>query len=150
MGKTGFIFAVLYLLVAFVPANAYAKESQEQLLESALLNRYYPLLRQTADSQFQCESIIAIKRLGEENEFKPQFEVRVQLVTFRGAHNPPHDIVTVTIKDTLTALKIINVERLQNVSPEEARKACEQWRKKFEAHLNRPLEGHHLQEKRLQ
>lgn len=70
--KVSLVFAVLFLLVTFAPANA--EESREQLLESALLNRYYPLLQQTVNSQFTCESIISIKRLGEEDEFVPQFD----------------------------------------------------------------------------
>lgn len=135
--KVKLIVTILYLLLfAFAPINAYAKESREQLLESALLNRYYPLLKQSAGDQYQCESITAIKRLGEENQFAPKFEVKVQLLTFQGAHNPPYDIVTVLIKDIVTELKIINVERKQNVSHEEVKKVCKQWRKKYEAHIN--------------
>jgi thiamine kinase-like enzyme len=126
-------------IVYYCTCKCNAEESREQLLESALLNQYYPLLRKSADSQFECESVVAIKRLGEKNEFVPQFEVKVQLLTFQGAHNPPHDIVTVTIKDTVTGMKIITEERKQNVSREEVIKACEQWRKKFEAHKNKQL-----------
>lgn len=134
MRKTKLIFFTLCLSFIFAPINANAKETREQLLESVLLNRYYPLLRQTAESQFECESVITLKRLGKENEYVPQFEVKAQLLTFEGAHNPPHNVVTVTIQDTLNEVKIIKVERKQNVSREEVLKACEPSRKRFEAH----------------
>jgi hypothetical protein len=135
--KTKLIIITLCFWVVFAPVNANAKESREQLLESVLLNRYYPILRQTAESQFECENVITLKRLGKEYEYAPQFEVKVQLLTFEGAHNPPHDIVTVTIKDTLNEIEIMKVERKQNVSREEVIKTCAPSKKKFEAHKNK-------------
>lgn len=137
MGKIKWSLAILFIISFFSPVSSSAQETREQLLESALLNRYYPWLFDTVNNQFECDSIIAIKRLGEENEIVPQFEVIVQLITFQGAHNPPHDLVTITLEDTLTEVKIINVERKQNVPPKDAWKACEQWRKKVDAYFNR-------------
>lgn len=104
------------------PANV--SESHEELLESALLNRYYPLLKEVAKKQFFCTKVLSIKRLGPKDEVAPRFDVTVQLVTFQGPHNPPYDLVKVTIRDTVFGLKIINVERKPNISQEEFKKVC--------------------------
>lgn len=64
------------------------KESREQLLESALSNRYYSVIRQVTEDQYECASVINIKRLGKKDEFVPRYEVKLQFLTFQGAHNP--------------------------------------------------------------
>ena len=43
------------------PSDSFAKESREQLLESALLNRYYSVIRQVTKDQYECDSVINIK-----------------------------------------------------------------------------------------
>ncbi len=93
------------------PSYSWAKESKEQLLESALLNRYYSVIRQATEDQYECDSVTNIKRLGKKDEFVPRFEVTLQFLTFQGAHNPPNDKVTLTLEDNLDHIKIKKVER---------------------------------------
>ena len=76
------------LYLSFFPSYSFAKESNEQLLESALLNRYYSVIRQVTEDQYECASVINIKRLGKNGEFVPRYEVKLQFLTFQGAHNP--------------------------------------------------------------
>lgn len=91
---------MLYLFL--FPSYSLAKESNEQLLESALLNRYYSVIRQVTEDQYECASVINIKRLGKNGEFVPRYEVTLQFLTFQGAHNPPNDKVTLTLEDYLS------------------------------------------------
>ena len=86
----------------FLPSDSFAKESREQLLESALSNRYYSVIRQVTEDQYECASVIDIKRLGKKDEFVPRYEVKLQFLTFQGAHNPPNDKVTLTLEDHLS------------------------------------------------
>lgn len=108
----------------FSPSNSLAKESTEQLLESALLNRYYSVIRQVTEDQYECDSVTNIKRLGKKDEFVPRFEVTIQFLTFQGAHNPPNDKVTLTLEDNLDHIKIKKVEREKNVSGAIVEKIC--------------------------
>ncbi|EEL68562.1 hypothetical protein bcere0026_44730 [Bacillus mycoides] len=113
-----------------------AKESTEQLLESALLNRYYSVIRQVTEDQHECESVINIKRLGKKDEFVPRFEIMLQFLTFQGAHNPPNDKVTLTLEDNLDHVKIKKVEREKNVSGAIVEKICARKNEKIKAHSN--------------
>ena len=116
------------------PSDSFAKESREQLLESALSNRYYSVIRQVTEDQYECASVIDIKRLGKKDEFVPRYEVKLQFLTFQGAHNPPNDKVTLTLK-IIYHVKIKKVEREKNVSDVIAEKVCER-EKKIKAHSN--------------
>ena len=118
---------MLYLFL--FPSYSLAKESNEQLLESALLNRYYSVIRQVTEDQYECASVINIKRLGKNGEFVPRYEVTLQFLTFQGAHNPPNDKVTLTLEDYLDHVKIKKVEREKNVSGAIAEKICEREKK---------------------
>lgn len=118
------------------PSNSFAKESREQLLESALSNRYYSVIRQVTADQYECTSVINIKRLGKKDEFVPRFEITLQYLTFQGAHNPPNDKVTLTLEDHLDHVKIKKVEREKDVSGAVAEKVCEQEKEKIKAHSN--------------
>ena len=118
------------------PSDSFAKESREQLLESALLNRYYSVIRQVTEDQYECASVINIKRLGKNGEFVPRYEVTLQFLTFQGAHNPPNDKVTLTLEDHLDHVKIKKVEREKNVSDAIAEKVCEREKEKIKAHSN--------------
>jgi hypothetical protein len=120
----------------FSPSNSLAKESTEQLLESALLNRYYSVIRQVTEDQHECESVTNIKRLGKKDEFIPRFEVTLQFLTFQGAHNPPNDKVTLTLEDNLDHVKIKKVEREKNVSGAIVEKICARKNEKIKAHSN--------------
>ncbi|KFN02484.1 DUF3888 domain-containing protein [Bacillus clarus] len=133
------IFAMVVIICAVFsafPNHSWAKETREQLLESALLNRYYPVIRQVTEDQFECGSVINIKRLGKKEEFIPKFTVTIQIVTFQGPHNPPNDLITITVEDDLTDVKVTKVERVKNVSGDAVHKACAQWNKKMKAHFN--------------
>ena len=98
-------------------------------LESALSNRYYSVIRQVTEDQYECASVIDIKRLGKKDEFVPRYEVKLQFLTFQGAHNPPNDKVTLTLEDHLDRVKIKKVEREKNVSDVIAEKVCEREKK---------------------
>lgn len=117
-------------------SDSFAKESREQLLESALSNRYYSVIRQVTEDQYECASVIDIKRLGKKDEFVPRYEVKLQFLTFQGAHNPPNDKVTLTLEDHLDHVKIKKVEREKNVSDVIAEKVCEREKEKIKAHSN--------------
>ncbi|MFB6429266.1 DUF3888 domain-containing protein [Bacillus thuringiensis] len=118
------------------PSDSFAKESREQLLESALLNRYYSVIRQVTEDQYECDAVINIKRLGRKDEFVPRFEVTLQFLTFQGAHNPPNDKVTLTLEDYLDHIKVKNVEREKNVSNDVVEKICTRKKEKMKAHSN--------------
>lgn len=124
MKKICVMIAMICSVFFFSPSNSLAKESTEQLLESALLNRYYSVIRQVTEDQYECDSVTNIKRLGKKDEFVPRFEVTIQFLTFQGAHNPPNDKVTLTLEDNLDHIKIKKVEREKNVSGAIVEKIC--------------------------
>lgn len=130
------MIAMICSVFFFSPSNSLAKESTEQLLESALLNRYYSVIRQVTEDQHECESVINIKRLGKKDEFVPRFEIMLQFLTFQGAHNPPNDKVTLTLEDNLDYVKIKKVEREKNVSGAIVEKICARKNEKIKAHSN--------------
>ena len=133
MKKLCVMLTMICSIFSFLPSYSLAKESNEQLLESALLNRYYSVIRQVTEDQYECASVINIKRLGKNGEFVPRFEITLQFLTFQGAHNPPNDKVTLTLEDHLDHVKIKKVEREKNVSGAIAEKVCER-QKKIKAH----------------
>ncbi|QWG69354.1 DUF3888 domain-containing protein [Bacillus mycoides] len=136
MKKICVMIAMICSVFFFSPSNSLAKESTEQLLESALLNRYYSVIRQVTEDQYECDSVTNIKRLGKKDEFVPRFEVTIQFLTFQGAHNPPNDKVTLTLEDNLDHIKIKKVEREKNVSGAIVEKICARKNKKIKAHSN--------------
>ncbi|MFP3379929.1 DUF3888 domain-containing protein [Bacillus sp. SIMBA_069] len=136
MKKLCVMLTIICSISSFLPSYSLAKESNEQLLESALLNRYYSVIRQVTEDQYECASVINIKRLGKKDEFVPRFEITLQFLTFQGAHNPPNDKVTLTLEDHLDHVKIKKVEREKNVSGDIAEKVCEREKEKIKAHSN--------------
>ncbi|MFP3413593.1 DUF3888 domain-containing protein [Bacillus sp. SIMBA_074] len=136
MKKICVMIAMICSVFFFSPSNSLAKESTEQLLESALLNRYYSVIRQVTEDQYECDSVTNIKRLGKKDEFVPRFEVTIQFLTFQGAHNPPNDKVTLTLEDNLDHIKIKKVEREKNVSGAIVEKICARKNEKIKAHSN--------------
>ncbi|MBE5104669.1 DUF3888 domain-containing protein [Bacillus thuringiensis] len=136
MKKLCVMMTMICSIFFFSPSYSWAEESKEQLLESALLNRYYSVIRQATEDQYECDSVINIKRLGKKDEFVPRFEVTLQFLTFQGAHNPPNDKVTLTLEDNLDHIKIKKVEREKNVSGATADKVCERTKEKIKAHSN--------------
>ncbi|CAM3998756.1 DUF3888 domain-containing protein [Bacillus cereus] len=136
MKKICVMIAMICSVFFSSPSYSWAKESKEQLLESALLNRYYSVIRQVTEDQYECDSVTNIKRLGKKDEFVPRFEVTIQFLTFQGAHNPPNDRITLTLEDHLDHIKIKKVEREKNVSGATADKVCERTKEKIKAHSN--------------
>ncbi|MCZ6942111.1 DUF3888 domain-containing protein [Bacillus mycoides] len=136
MKKICVIISMICSVFFFSPSNSLAKESTEQLLESALLNRYYSVIRQVTEDQHECESVTNIKRIGKKDEFIPKFAVTIQFLTFQGAHNPPNDKVTLTLEDNLDHIKIKKVEREKNVSGAIVEKICARKNEKIKAHSN--------------
>lgn len=136
MKKICVMIAMICSVFFFSPSNSLAKESTEQLLESALLNRYYSVIRQVTEDQYECDAVTNIKRLGKKDEFVPKFEVTIQFLTFQGAHNPPNDKVTLTLEDNLDHIKIKKVEREKNVSGAIVEKICARKKEKIKAHSN--------------
>ncbi|PEA48980.1 hypothetical protein CON48_18025 [Bacillus thuringiensis] len=136
MKKICVIITVICSIFFSSPSDSFAKESREQLLESALLNRYYSVIRQVTKDQYECDSVINIKRLRRKDEFVPRFEVTLQFLTFQGAHNPPNDKVTLTLEDYLDHIKVKNVEREKNVSNDVVEKICARKKEKMKAHSN--------------
>ncbi|HGA0697810.1 TPA: DUF3888 domain-containing protein [Bacillus cereus] len=136
MKKLCVMLTMICSIFSFLPSYSLAKESNEQLLESALLNRYYSVIRQVTEDQYECASVINIKRLGKKDEFVPRYEVKLQFLTFQGAHNPPNDKVTLTLEDYLDHVRIKKVEREKNVSDAIAEKVCEREKEKIKAHSN--------------
>ncbi|EJQ50067.1 DUF3888 domain-containing protein [Bacillus mycoides] len=136
MKKICVMISMICSVFFFSPSNSLAKESTEQLLESALLNRYYSVIRQVTEDQHECESVTNIKRIGKKDEFIPKFAVAIQFLTFQGAHNPPNDRITLTLEDYLDQIKIKKVEREKNVSSAIAEKVCARAKEKMKAHSN--------------
>lgn len=136
MKKICVVITMLCAVFFSSPIDSFAKESREQLLESALSNRYYSVIRQVTEDQFECSSVINIKCLGKNSEFVPRFEITLQFLTFQGAHNPPNDKVTLTLEDHLDHVKIKKVERERNVSSAIVEQVCEREREKIKAHSN--------------
>ncbi|BCD25606.1 hypothetical protein BC30090_4503 [Bacillus cereus] len=134
MKKICVMLTMICSIFSLLPSYSLAKESNEQLLESALLNRYYSVIRQVTEDQYECASVINIKRLGKNGEFVPKYEVTLQFLTFQGAHNPPNDKVTLTLEDYLDHVKIKKVEREKNVSGAVAEKVCKREKEKIKAH----------------
>ncbi len=64
----------------------------------------YPIMSQALDKQFgpnhelglQCQKILEIKKVDPGSFY---FEVTMEGMTFKGAHNPPNDILTVTMSN---------------------------------------------------
>ncbi len=64
MKKLCVMLTMICSIFSFCQVILWQKESNEQLLESALLNRYYSVIRQVTEDQYECASVINIKRLG--------------------------------------------------------------------------------------
>jgi hypothetical protein len=116
---------MLSLLLVMAPLSSAASptENREQLLEGALINRYLELIGSTLQKPFGCEKISAITRVGDRS--LPTFELSVEVVTYGGGYGkPPHDLVTINIRDRLDLLAMIGFDKKKNISPEEYQKRC--------------------------
>ncbi|MDQ0896432.1 MULTISPECIES: DUF3888 domain-containing protein [unclassified Paenibacillus] len=99
-----------------------AKGLQKEILHDALIHELLPSISQVLDKQFgvghglgiQCQKILEIKRL-EQGQF--YFEVTLEAMTFKGAHNPPNDIVTVKISNYPTGNWVIKEYSINEDKP---------------------------------
>jgi hypothetical protein len=101
--KKSLIFIILLML--FSTTSAYAIEEQsnrEDILEDAVIKLLLPQMYEaveehlgtTRELAFQCLKVVDIKKL---REGSWEFEATVEGMTYKGAHNPPYYIFTVTM-----------------------------------------------------
>lgn len=126
---------ILILLVSFslfIPHKDVAKAtnnpSKEIFLEETLLLHYSPYFFElTNGNAYYCEKITNINRINESNR---QHKIQVQFITYQGAHNPPYDLYTVTLKDMAndkknpTKVKIIEHDIEENISNKTVESIC--------------------------
>lgn len=108
--------ALAVIMFSCSPQSTYAQETREQLMESALINAYRPLLDKEIHSSSYCAKVVRIIPLGAPNRLAPKYEIRIQAVTYTGAHNPPHDLITVDILDDVFGARVIRKSTVRNVS----------------------------------
>ncbi|WP_368780961.1 DUF3888 domain-containing protein [Alicyclobacillus fastidiosus] len=101
--------------------NAQPVLSQERIKDNALVALLLPQLNEAVHEQFACERVVGIRQLRGGNR---EFEIRIQVVTHTGPHNPPNDLVTVMIERDLSGLHITDVQRTKNLSSEQVRERC--------------------------
>ncbi|MGC6584856.1 hypothetical protein ACPV3A_07785 [Paenibacillus sp. Dod16] len=105
-----------------VHADNASAPSKEQLLEEALITQYLPILGKAIDEATMCEWVSEIHRIQGSNR---AHKVTISSFTYHGPHNPPHDLITVTLADRgLGNITILNVDRKTNVDMEDVRNAC--------------------------
>ncbi|WP_181410275.1 DUF3888 domain-containing protein [Paenibacillus sp. tmac-D7] len=117
---SGFLLLAATLSVS---ADEPSSPTKEQLLEETLIVRYLPLLMQSVREPFYCERVLQIRQLNRSNR---EHEVTVGVVTFQGPHNPPHDLVEVTLTDVPgdEGVRVRRVERTANAPIERIRRHC--------------------------
>ncbi|MCY9697332.1 DUF3888 domain-containing protein [Paenibacillus alginolyticus] len=81
-----------------------ANELQKEILHDLAIREMYPSMSQALDKQFgpnhqlglQCQKILEIKKVDPGSFY---FEVTMEGMTYKGAHNPPNDILTVIMSN---------------------------------------------------
>jgi hypothetical protein len=81
-----------------------ADELQKENLHDLVIREMYPIMSQALDKHFgsnhqlglQCQKILEIKKVDPGSFY---FEVTMEGMTYKGAHNPPNDIVTVKMSN---------------------------------------------------
>ncbi|WP_068674731.1 DUF3888 domain-containing protein [Oceanobacillus sp. Castelsardo] len=114
------IFSITLLLLTTTNVHAQKEPKREELLEEALIVRYLPYILEVTDKLFMCERITNIKRLGGNRDH----EVVIEVVTFEKAHMPPHDLFRIKLIDTPDKITVTDVNRTENISPEQLKKHC--------------------------
>jgi len=95
----------LFIGFLFLPySTTHAAETvhinEIELRNELILDLLFPFIYEELQKQYgepkqyQNEEILHIRKRGNYD-----FDVTVQLTTFEGAHNPPHDLVTITFSD---------------------------------------------------
>jgi hypothetical protein len=106
MKKFILIVIAFLFLVPFTPVKAETVNKNEiQLRDDLIFILLYPSIQQELKKQYgeikqnNCANITQIKKLSQGSYL---FNVTVQVRTFEGAHNPPHDLVTMTFSNEKT------------------------------------------------
>ncbi|PFN04672.1 DUF3888 domain-containing protein [Bacillus cereus] len=130
MNKISVLIFCLFLMIttttyASIPTKTQA--TKENLLEDAVIDLLQPQMYEavqkhygtTYDKGFQCLRVIDIKKLDHPGSWL--FKVTLEGMTYSGAHNPPHDIFTVTVKkDWKTEDKWVMQEyKVRKLDPDE-------------------------------
>ncbi|WP_026575628.1 DUF3888 domain-containing protein [Bacillus sp. UNC438CL73TsuS30] len=102
----------LLILIAYLTLFSYSPVKAEtvtkndvQLRDDLILSMLYPSIQQELKKQYgeikqnNCANITRVKKLRQGSYL---FNVTVQVRTFEGAHNPPHDLVTITFSNEKT------------------------------------------------
>lgn len=99
------VIACLFLF-PFTPVKAETVNNNKiQLRDDLIFILLYPSIQQELKKQYgeikqnYCGKITQIKKLPQGSYL---FNVTVQVTTFEGAHNPPHDLVTITFSNEKT------------------------------------------------
>lgn len=113
---------LLIILIGFSSKNVYSYNSsssytkqvndtnQQELYKGSVLSLLYPYISNAIDiyyghpKQFWQEKILSISKTPELTEY----EIRIQVETFTGPHNPPRGIETITILTSPMGTKVIN------------------------------------------
>jgi len=103
----------LLILIAFLTLFSYSPVQAEtvtkkdvQLRDDLIFILLYPSIQQELEKQYgeikqiYCGNITQIKKPPQGGSYS--FNVTVQATTFEGAHNPPHDLVTITFSNEKT------------------------------------------------
>ncbi|MGE6256800.1 DUF3888 domain-containing protein [Heyndrickxia sporothermodurans] len=106
MKKFILIIIACLFLVPFTPVKAdTVTENDIQLRDDLIFILLYPSIQKELKKQYgeikqnYCSNITQIKKLQQGSYL---FNVTVQVTTFEGAHNPPHDLVTITFSNEKT------------------------------------------------
>ncbi|GIN85783.1 hypothetical protein J6TS2_21690 [Heyndrickxia sporothermodurans] len=106
MKKFILIIIACLFLVQFTPVKAdTVTENDIQLRDDLIFILLYPSIQKELKKQYgeikqnYCSNITQIKKLQQGSYL---FNVTVQVTTFEGAHNPPHDLVTITFSNEKT------------------------------------------------
>lgn len=110
------IFFFNSIFIAFAQEIKDTRASQGKMVQDFLLVMLYPYMAQAIEQyygkpkQFELHTakIIDIKRFTEKGQF--YFEIKVQVRTFEGPHNPPYGFETITMVNDLSGITITNFE----------------------------------------
>lgn len=120
--KRPLILLLISILLFLTITKVYAQSelTREELLEEALIVRYLPYILEVTDKLFMCERITDIKSIGGNRHH----ELTIEIVTYEKAHDPPYDLFRLTLTDIPDGITVTNVERTENLSPEQLKKHC--------------------------
>lgn len=101
MKKSLLILIASFTLFSYSPVKAETVTKNDvQLRDDLIISLFFPFIYKEIEKhygeprQFYDQRILKIKREG-----SYLFNVTVQVTTFKGAHNPPYDLVTITFSN---------------------------------------------------